>query len=136
MSAAARAWIVSLALPGQAARVVGTTQATNASEALARALARWPLLPVGYVLLDGEPVPLPADQTSQSPDKPARQNARDSRATPAVTDKQDTDKPAATTRGRGKLTPAQERATSERWRRYWLAKHPPDKPPQAKPRSA
>lgn len=72
---AGRPWPVALALPGQAARALGVVIAPSFDDAVRAVWARWPLLPVGSVTVDGVALP---DAT----DKPAplvsasRQTAR------------------------------------------------------------
>lgn len=114
-----RQWPVVLALPGQHPRALASVCAATSKQAARLVFASRPLLPPWYVLV-GEDLCGPllgegaAVQTSQRQSK--SQILRQSKATMR----------------RGTLTKAQARGVSERWRRYWLAKHPPDKPPQVK----
>lgn len=113
-----RQWDVVLALPGQPPRRLGTVEADNASAAAALVFERRPLLPPSFVTVGGM---LCADLVKTRADKSTRKRQTKAGAEP----RRD---PAS--KRRGTLTKAQANAVSERWRRYWLDKHPPDKPPQ------
>ena len=67
----ARAWAVALALPGQAPCELGVVVASTFDCAARAVWARWPLLPVGFVTVDGVPLPdriplaAPSSQTAR-----------------------------------------------------------------------
>lgn len=97
-------WTVRLVLPDQQARTLATFGALDAACAGEYVRTRWPFLPPACVFVNDVCLNLLPRQTAPV--------------------KRRTDKPAR----RSKLTRAQQAALSDRWRRYWLAKHPPKTP--------